>query len=111
MANIIQMYPRAGRAAEPPLPPLGTQLLNAGKAVLRNAAQVAAGGPLLVPVEVEAARWEQCRTCTHFRPSDQRCGLCGCYTKAWLVDKVRLAAEACLDKPPRWGAWQPATGR
>ena len=93
---------------EPGLPSIPRMALNAMGSAARSVGQVVSGRPLKAPEAVQASRWAQCEVCEHFRPSDKRCGLCGCFTKGWLVDKVRLAAETCPAKPPKWGAWEEA---
>ena len=72
--------------------------------MVRLGAQALAGGPILVPAEVAAARAAACRACGHFRSSDGRCGLCGCCTGRLLLDKLKYASESCPDLPPRWEA-------
>lgn len=88
-------------APEPPLPPASRQAANLAGAVARTVARVARGGRPSASPEEQGRRWDACRGCDHFRPSDRRCGKidgCGC----WLAKKIPLAAERCPI-----GKWEP----
>lgn len=59
----------------------------------------------LAPVELVDARLEICRRCEFFRPSDRRCGKCGCGTSA----KATVRASKCpLGRWPGDAAVSPA---
>ncbi len=108
MTNIIRPFtahrpPRPKTEAD--LPGLRKQVANATQAFGRSVAQVIAGRALLAPERVQKERWGVCLTCDHYRSSDRRCSLCGCYTASWLVGKIELAAEQCPARPPKWLAW------
>lgn len=91
---------------EPGLPHFPQVVANAALAAGRVVVAAARGQPILVPPEVAAARWAKCEPCPKRRKSDGRCSLCGCFTGALLVDKIKLATEACPKTPPEWGRWQ-----
>lgn len=96
----------AGRIKlEPPKPPLPRQLLNAAKAVVRSAGQVASGRPLLVPDSIRDERAAICRKCEHYRQSDQACSKCGCGCAGRILNKTRFAAEHCPVN--RWKIYNP----
>jgi hypothetical protein len=80
-------------------PPVATQIGNALGALGRAAGAAVSGQFVWVPAEVRDARRAQCMTCEHL--VNDRCKLCGCF----FAKKIRLATEACPDKPPRWGAY------
>jgi hypothetical protein len=69
------------------LPPLATQARNLSGAV---AAHVASGLQH-APPEQQRTRQAICRTCEHWRASDQRCAKCGCFTQA----KTAWASSVC----------------
>jgi hypothetical protein len=80
-------------------PSIAVQAGNALGALGRAAGAAVTGQFVWVPAEVRDARWAQCMTCEHL--VNDRCKLCGCF----FAKKIRLATEACPDKPPRWGAY------
>jgi hypothetical protein len=76
---------------EPDLPPLATMAANLAQAAVAEASALIAGTPR-VSDEEASRRLEICRSCTpHFRHSDARCSLCGCYSKY----KTRLRSQHC----------------
>ena len=88
-----------GVRAPASFPPVGIQIGNALGALGRAAGAALTGGFVWVPAEVRDARWAQCMICEHL--INDRCNLCGCF----FGKKIRLATEACPDKPPRWEAY------
>jgi hypothetical protein len=105
MATLLTLFP--SRRPDPPLPPLAQQAANLGRALARTSAQLVAGKPVYVSEPVAKARLAQCNACEHFRTSDGRCGLCGCWVKGRLAQKLKLAAERCPANPPKWTASTP----
>lgn len=99
--------PSPATAEEPPLPPMARMVGSAARAAIDTARRFVRGEPITASPEAQAARWEACRSCSHFRASDRRCGKldgCGCY----LDKKVVLAASAC--PIGKWGP-EPAQSR
>jgi hypothetical protein len=78
---------------EKPLPGIGAQAANFGKALVRSAVHVAKGGDLRLEEEEQEDRRSICESniCGNYRASDDRCADCGCF----LADKIPLAAEYC----------------
>jgi hypothetical protein len=105
------LYRRIGTAyalsgGEHPLPSIGTQAGNFLHAVSRVAKAAVSGQPILVPDHIRAARLAQCAGgCAYWRPSDQRCSLCGCWTSTKFARKLSLATERCPATPAKWGSW------
>lgn len=93
--------------AEPELPSLGRQIagfVSTGLDVLNGAMR---GEPVTASPEEQQRRWGICKTCDHFRPSDQRCGGvegCGC----WLANSIPVAAKRC--PIGRWEEGQGGSG-
>jgi len=83
-----------------PLPSLSRQAANVASAVGRTVVHVASGHAAMAELEEVERRLALCRTCSFFRPQDERCAhaKCGCFTQV----KVRLAAEQCPATPPKW---------
>jgi hypothetical protein len=65
--------------------------VNAAKAASRLAAATLRGEDTEVDEEGQETRWDICRECPLFRPSDERCAECGC----WLKAKIPLSTEIC----------------
>src|SRR5205823_2541045 len=78
--------------AEPPLPPLVQKAAGLVGALAGVARATARGEPVLAPQDVQDARLATCREgrglapdqvrdgrCDKYRPSDDRCSVCGCY--------------------------------
>jgi hypothetical protein len=76
---------------EPSLPSAARMAFNATNAAARLAAAVLRGEPTEASKEEQAMRWDVCKACPLFRPSDKRCADCGC----WLDAKIPLAPEFC----------------
>jgi hypothetical protein len=89
----------ADGGGEPGLPSLANQVGN----LVRTAGAVL--GHAVTTGQVKASEAEQarrlaiCEVCPMFRPSDRRCGACGCH----LSGKLALAASSCPLTPPKWG--------
>ena len=55
-----------------------------------------------VPRPVYRERMTACKACEHWKPTTERCGLCGCFAKL----KLRWTTSQCPDKPPRWTRYE-----
>jgi hypothetical protein len=105
MPTIVSIFgPRTKSASEPRLPSAHRQMLSAGAAVVNTVERAIRGQPLKASKEVQDQRWAICKACDKFRPSDNRCSLCGCFTSSWLIGKIELAGQSCPAKPPKWSA-------
>lgn len=81
------------------LPGLLTRAKNAGKALVRNAAN----GFQTVPADVKAQREAVCRSNRCGKFGKGWCEVCGCH----LSTKITLAAEKCPHPDgPYWGEWK-----
>lgn len=95
MATVIRLGgPRMGRMA-----------LNLAGAMMRTGGAALAGQPVRAPEEVQTERLAVCAACSDFIPDENRCGLCGCKTKGWVLNKIKWATERCPASPPKWGPW------
>lgn len=79
---------------EPPLPPMADQVRNALAAAGRVVSAVVTGQPVFVNSDQKEARLAVCRSCDQYRPSDDRCGACGCWQDG-VAGKAALATESC----------------
>ena len=43
-------------------------------------------------------RLKACKSCPHFKPEEERCGLCGCL----IEHKAKWGTTTCPDTPQRW---------
>lgn len=78
----------------PKLPPLHKQMMNAGKAVIRNIGQaIKPGEAVRAPELVREERLRICEACEFYRATDERCShsSCGCFVRV----KTFLLAEKC----------------
>lgn len=67
--------------------------VNAGKAAGRVMVAAINQKPVLVTMEVQAAREAICGACEHNLKG--RCKLCGCSTCGRILNKIRLSTETC----------------
>jgi hypothetical protein len=88
---------RARREEQPRGTTYPSLLTMAGNA-LGAAARFLGAGCKIEPAEEQARRLEICRSCEKFIAADQRCSLCGCWSKF----KAKLASEHCPLDPPKW---------
>jgi hypothetical protein len=75
---------------EEPLPPVPQMAANLAQAAFSEAKSVLSGEPP-VSEEESARRLAICHGCPHFRHSDQRCPLCGCF----MNYKATLRSQHC----------------
>lgn len=94
VARQLRGEPEPEPRREPPLPSPLSMARNAVAAVARNAA----AGFARADDATREARLATCRACPLYRPSDGRCGACGC----WCAAKAALEQERCPDG--RWPA-------
>lgn len=75
---------------EPNLPTLGTIAANIAMAAVDETLARLSGMPPISEGDINR-RLSICSECNRFRPSDQRCSLCGCF----LDFKTRLRSQDC----------------
>jgi len=75
---------------EPDLPPLATMAGNLAQAAFDETLARLSGTPQISETDINK-RLSICSACERFRPSDQRCSICGCF----LDFKTRLRSQDC----------------
>ena len=94
----------SGDRSNLPMPSLAVKAKN----YLADLAEHVAGGRILVPLEVRAARAAICDPCAHRNTNQNACSLCGCslHGDNVLGDKLGWAVSKC--PAGKWGKYVPS---